>query len=92
MLPLPTHQQARGRAECRLYQPDLDAPNRQQALQCFVNQVWLRQEAVRTHIVQVDAAEVSQPVQVPEQPLQLWKELERERVGKDDAGAEVTAV
>jgi peptidyl-prolyl cis-trans isomerase SurA len=46
-----------------LSQPDADGPDRQQAFQRFVDEVLLRQEALRTRIVQVDDAEVSQQVQ-----------------------------
>jgi peptidyl-prolyl cis-trans isomerase SurA len=49
-------------------QADAEDPDRQQALQRFVDQVLLRQEALRTRIVQVDDAEVSQHVQELDKP------------------------
>jgi hypothetical protein len=60
-----------------VYQPDTDDPDRQQAFQRFVDQVLLRQEALRTRIVQVDDAEVGQHVQALDQPPQRGKELIR---------------
>jgi peptidyl-prolyl cis-trans isomerase SurA len=43
----------------RVYQPDGVDVDRQQAFQRFIDQALLRQEALRTRIVQVDEMEVS---------------------------------
>lgn len=45
-----------------IYQADAVDVDRQQAFQCFVDQALLRQEALRTRIVQVGEDEVSQQV------------------------------
>jgi len=60
-----------------IYQPEPDGLDRQQAFQRFIDQVLLRQEAVRTRIVQVDDAEVNQHVQALDQPPQRGQELVR---------------
>jgi peptidyl-prolyl cis-trans isomerase SurA len=52
----------------KIYRPDAAEVDRQQAFQRFVDQALLRQEAVRTRIVQVDEAQVSQQ----------WRELEQQ--------------
>ena len=51
--------------------------DRQQALQRFVDQALLRQEALRTRIVQVDEGEVNQHLRDLEQPSGRGEALER---------------
>jgi peptidyl-prolyl cis-trans isomerase SurA len=60
-----------------IYQPDTDDTDRQQAFQRVVDQVLLRQEALRTRIVQVDDTEVSQHVYELDQQPERRKELVR---------------
>jgi hypothetical protein len=60
-----------------LYQPGSNDLDRQQAFQRFVDQVLLRQEAVRTRIVQVDDAEVSRHLHELDQPPERGKALVR---------------
>ncbi|HEX9870402.1 MAG TPA: SurA N-terminal domain-containing protein [Candidatus Tectomicrobia bacterium] len=58
-----------------IYQPDVNDSDRQQAFQGLVDQVLLRQEALRTRLVQVDDAEVSQHLQALDQPPQRGRAL-----------------
>jgi peptidyl-prolyl cis-trans isomerase SurA len=60
-----------------MYQPGSDDLDRQQAFQRFVDQVLLRQEALRTRIVQVDDAEVSEQIHALDQARERGKALAR---------------
>jgi peptidyl-prolyl cis-trans isomerase SurA len=74
-----------------IYRPDTDDPDRQQAFQRLVDQVLLRQEALRTRIVQVDNAEVNQHLQALDQPPQqgqaLVRVIQERGLSRDDVRA-----
>jgi hypothetical protein len=74
-----------------IYQPDSDDPDRQQAFQRLVDQVLLRQEALRTRIVQVDDGEVNQHLQVleqlPQQKQALVRVMQERGLSRDDVRA-----
>lgn len=61
----------------KIYQSGPAEVDRHQAFQRFVDQALLRQEALRTRIVQVDEAEVNQQLRDLEQPAGRGEELER---------------
>jgi hypothetical protein len=74
-----------------MYQPDAADSDRQQAFQRFVDQVLLRQEALRTRIVQVDEAEVSQHLreldQQPERSQELVRVMQERGLSRYDVHA-----
>jgi peptidyl-prolyl cis-trans isomerase SurA len=61
----------------RIYQPEVADVDRQQAFQRFVDQTLVRQEALRTRIVQVDEVEVSRYLRELNQQLEGGQELVR---------------
>ena len=75
----------------KIFQPDAAQVDRRQALQRFVDQALLRQEAVRTHIVQVDEAEVSRQLrdleQQPEQSAELRRVMQQRGLSRNDMRA-----
>jgi peptidyl-prolyl cis-trans isomerase SurA len=61
----------------QIYQPDAADVDRHQAFERFVEQALLRQEALRTRIIQVDETEVSQHLHALDQQPERAKELVR---------------
>jgi peptidyl-prolyl cis-trans isomerase SurA len=73
-----------------IYQPSATEVDRHQAFQRFLDHALLRQEALRTRIVQVDAAEVSQQLreleQQPEQGTALVRLMRERGLSRQDVG------